>query len=281
VNSEIKMADTDEQNTLLDGGICEKTAFSVLDMFLDHLEIMIGEKDGPLSIADARALAEQVKNSDAQETFNEFRERLAELIDDHDQELWNKTRKRPFDRILAKKFSHLFPAEGELDSRSDRISRRALPGFFLAIEKMDGPELYDKCQSACRGLVKAERAKKGNAFRWKDLYDNPEATAMVNDVFALVSTYFNDFEKRCSWLQTLINSNLASFEDYAFEGDAGEHWTLSEKGIHLLLEAMFSDFREVLSLEDGEEQLCKRYGEKAYIALVHVLEDLDNVQGAP
>lgn len=94
----------------------------------------------------------------------ELRDHIRQSIIQHEKELWDQTRRRPFGRMRVKRFSHLFPSEGDLVSGSEYLSRRVLPGFFTAIEMMIGPEMFEKRQLACNALVKDRKNKLGNSF---------------------------------------------------------------------------------------------------------------------
>ncbi|MFQ5694253.1 MAG: hypothetical protein ACE5IM_14605 [Nitrospinota bacterium] len=250
-------------------------AFTVLEMFLDRLAEEAGNSQGQLSIEDVRMLAERFKEQDAAESLARFRERFEACQRQREQDMWDYTRRRPFDRILVQRFSHFFPAEGGLDAGDHVISRRILPGFFIAFETMASAELFEQFQIACRGLLKAKKQEHGGAFRWKDLYEDEDVKALANDLIASVATHFADFDQRLHWLLQLINNNLAPPEDYAFEGDVVDQWTLREAQLRDLLRALFAEFREKLADEEGRHEVEQRYGEEACQSINDVVRALD------
>ncbi len=258
-----------------DAEACEEVAFTVLDLFLDRLVEEAENSHGTLSAEDVRMLAERFKEEDAAESLARFRERFEACQRQREQDMWDYTRRRPFDRILVQRFSHFFPSEGGLDTGDRVISRRILPGFFLAFETMASAELFEQFQIACKGLLRAKKQAHGGAYRWRDLYEDDDVKALANDLIAAVATHFADFDKRLQWLLELINNNLAPPEDCAFEGDAVDHWTLDEEQLRDLLRALFAEFREKLADEEGRRDVERRYGEEACKSIDDVLQALD------
>ncbi len=258
-----------------DAEACEKVAFTVLDSFVDRLVEEAENSHGTLSAEDVRMLAERFKEEDAAESLARFRERFEACQRQREQDMWDYTRRRPFDRILVHRFSHFFPAEGGLDTGDRAISRRILPGFFLAFETMASAELFEQFQIACKGLLRAKKQARGGAYGWNDLYEDDDVKALANDLIAAVATHFADFDERLHWLLELINNNLAPPEDCAFEGDAVDHWTLDEEQLRDLLRALFAEFREKLADEEGRRDVERRYGEEARKSIGDVLQALD------
>lgn len=246
--------------------ICENILVDTLKGLVEHIA---ASSDAPRTAGEAY-IANQGEAS-----RRELREHIQQSIIQHEKELWDQTRKRPFDRMLVKRFSHLFPSEGELVIGDDHLSRRILPGFFTAMEMMAGKELFEQCQQACKALVIQRKKKLGGEFLWRDFYNDDKPNELVNDAFAVIVPHFADYEKRCSWLLNLINGNLAPPEDYAFEGESVSEWQLEGKTITLLLNCLFSSFREDLDTTEGREKIVQRYGLKASRALEDVISSLD------
>ncbi len=246
--------------------VCENILTDALNGLIEHIA---SSSDDPRS-AGAAYMA-----GDGEAYRKELREHIRQSIIQHEKELWDQTRRRPFDRMLVKRFSHLFPSEGELKSGDNHLSRRILPGFFMAMEMMAGKELFEQCQTACKALVNERRKELAEDFLWRDFYHDETANELVNDAFAVVVPHFADFVKRSGWLINLINSHLAPWEDYSFEGDAVKDWQMNEVSLHLLLEALFHTFRERLATSNGREMIVQRYGIKASRALEDVLAKIE------
>ena len=241
----------------------EAVAFSILEHFLEVLTAEAGRSPEPLSVESIEALARRFKENDSKESLARFHKYFDECLRQHEKDIWDEARKRPFDRLLVKRFSRLFSTKGEMDSGTAVISRRILPGFFLAVEMMAGKELFDQCQSACKGIVKAKKKQVGADFHWRIIYEDENARELVNDLFSVISSHFADFEKRAEWLRDLINSHLAPPENYAFEGEHVQDWSLGRDGTLALLRELFAPFEEMLADTEGRRHIEERYGLKA------------------
>ena len=245
-------------------------------MFIERLESELKDAQAAPSADDIRALALKIREQNSGEFLAGFQACFDECLIQHEKEIWDRGRKRPFDRILVKRFAHLFPPEGGLDEDDGIISRRILPGFFQAIRQLAGPQLFEQCQLACKGIVKRKREEQGTRLHWHGLYQNDEANELVDDILVVVATHFDDFSKRCEWLHDLLDSHLAPYEDYAFEGEseAAQHWSLSPQGALLLMRELYAPFRGKLAAADSRGLLEKRFGAKACQTLDTLLENL-------
>ena len=255
--------------------VCENVLIDALNGLLERIVAISGENGGSATTDELRTAGAQYMAGDGNAYRKELRDHIRQSIVQHEKELWDQTRKRPFDRMLVKRFSHLFPSEGELVGGDGHLSRRILPGFFTAIEMMTGPELFEQCQSACKALVRKRKEELGEAFLWRDFYNDDSPNELVNDVFAVIVPHFANFEKRSGWLLDLINSHLAAPEDYAFEGPSVKDWRMDSAALRRMLNALFSHFRESFSTPDGREIIVGRYGLKASRALEDVLANLE------
>lgn len=254
--------------------VCEIVLVDALDGLLERMLACAAENGGSASAEQLRAVGAEYSAGDGDACRKELRDHIRQSIVQHEKELWDQTRKRPFDRMLVKRFSHLFPSEGELDGGDKHLSRRILPGFFTAIEMMTGPELFEQCQGVCKALVRECKEELGGDFLWRDFYNEQTPNELVNDAFAVIAPHFANFEKRSHWLLDLINSHLAAAEDYAFEGPSVKDWQMDDAALRLLLNALFSQFRDNFSTPHGREMIVERYGLKASRAMEDVLANL-------
>ena len=246
--------------------VCENILMEALNGLVEHIA---GSSEDP------RAAGQAYIATQGEESRLALRDHIQQSIIQHEKELWDQTRKRPFDRMLVKRFSHLFPSEGDLVIGDNHLSRRILPGFFTAMEMMAGKELFEQCQQVCKQLVQKRKKEMGPNFLWRDFYEEETPNELVNDTFAVIVPHFTNFEKRCHWLMDLINSHLALPDDYAFEGESVGAWQMDAKSMHLLLSALFARFREDLGTSEGREKIVQRYGIKASRAMEDVLANLD------
>jgi len=247
---------------------------AALEALTNHLADTAGKSGVGLNSQDIHKLGGEFSAKEGKLFCLELSAHIHESLLQHERELWDQTRRRPFERLLVARFSNLFPHEGELDSGSGFVSRRILPGFFMAIEMMAGQELFEKCHRACKNLAKTRKEEQGSSFLWRDFYVDKEANVLVDDTLAVIVPHFADFDKRFRWLRNLMNGHLAAPDDFAFEGDIIAQWQMDDKTLLRMLQSLFSVFYQRLSEDGGREKVVQRYGEKFCADLQTVLGHL-------
>lgn len=248
-------------------------AETVVSSFIDRLTAEAQRKGGSLTIADIQALSHEMEKKTAaleavfEKSFEEYvqaRERLA----------WDQARSYPFDRLMVKTFSHLFPGESGVELFRGGISRRALPGFLMAMNKMLGAENVEAYQVKVRAIVARLRDKRGPAFDWNDLYADNEARAVVIDALIGVAPYFEAVERRKEWLEGLINSHLTPVADNA--KDAG--WEFGDDSFYGMVDGLFADLRAALGAPASRTQLELRYGKDVAANLDSIFARIDRAK---
>ena len=254
--------------------MCHVIAKKAIDLFVDRLlqEARPGEDGKGLDGNDITGLASAFKDDD-ERLLNHVLPLADGWLGEIERELWDQTRKRPFERLLVKRFSHIFPPVVSLDLPAT-VSRRVIPGLFLAFEMIAGPEFMEQCQGAGRGIFKELRSARGEEFRWNDYYDDQAANELVDDLMVIVARSFKDFDKRLNWLLELINSHLAPPEGYEYEGHQDTPWALHPDGAREMLRALFTGLREKMADADNHRHMQRRYGENACELLEAVVGDL-------
>jgi hypothetical protein len=255
---------------------CEGLAFAILHAFAERLSTEAEKTDGAITVERIQAMVRTFGAEEAEHFRANFRTRLEDFLTQREKEFWDQNRKRPFDRVLVKRFAHLLAPEGGLGTEGP-LSRRLLPGFFLSMEKLAGPELFSQCQRACKGILRAKREEPGAdaGDLYDQLYDSEEANVLVDDVLVVVASHFAEFDQRVDWLHDLINNHLGIPEDYEFEGPAVHTWRLEREGLLDLLGGLFASIREKMTSEPGRDQIQKRYGQKARGIIETLLVHLD------
>jgi len=74
----------------------------------------------------------------------------------------------------------------------------------------------------------------------------------------------------------LINLDLSPPEDYAFEGDAVDKWTLAEEGLLEVLRGLFLEFKNKLADAESARLIQTRYGQKAHKTIKTLIDNLFN-----
>lgn len=234
---------------------CEAIANTMIGHFVTRLEVEAHRAGGALSAGAIRALAERFLTDEAGRFAPTLQRSWDACSKAREARQWESARRNPFDRILAKPFAHLFPPRQGDDGGQGVLSRRVLPGFHMAVDKMIGPALFEQCQRKSQAILDRHR-QPGGGFDWDGVHADPETHALSTDVLMVVAHYFSNFERRRDWFMTLVNSHLATVA--ATAPDA--HWQLTEHGFAELMRALFADV--AARLVTDPPALRKRYGEQ-------------------
>lgn len=237
----------------------------IVTHLMTRLEVEASKVGGSLTTDQMRAAAERFLADDLPSFRQTFQRGFDECTKTREAQKWSGIRKQPFDRILMKKFAHLFPSRSGDDGGLGVLSRRIIPGFNLAVTKMIGPLLYEQCQRKTRAIMDRHTATDG--YDWDAVYADPETVLLANDVLMLVAHYFTDFAKRRQWCMDMINAHLAPEQADSEEA----FWQLTNHGFAELMRALFADLRKT-PLKD----LRARYGNQSADALTVFLSALDH-----
>lgn len=257
--------------------MCEDMSDMVLDLLTDTLLMEANLTDsGQLEREEIAKISREFKNKQKNDYLRKVQRIAEEWLAQVEKNHWSHNRKRPFERIMVKRFSHLFPPSESLANKH-AVSRRALGGIFEAFRQLAGHEFMDQCQGAGRGILKRVMEGSGDAFLWDEYYDDLSANDLVDDLMAVVAWSFTDTAARVQWMLNLVNNNLSPPEDYAFEGEEVFNWTLSEKGLIEILRSLFANFKEKLANDGSRREIEMRYGQKAGKATEDVVRQLDKM----
>ena len=250
-------------------------AEAVIGSLLDRLTAEAERRGGSLNVDDIRAIGREfAKKTEALQAV--FETSFEAYVRIRERAVWNQARQYPFDRLIVKKFERLFVGDGGRTFRDGALSRRMLPGFFLAMNLMLGDDVIEDYQARCRAIIERLQEKSGDAFEWDDAYDDPEADRVTLDSVAAMASYFGDLEKRTAWFLGIINDNLAP-PNTAREGEDSATWQFTEEGFHHFLAALFADVRQTMTTEGGRLTITKSHGGEACAALWDILEKLEAV----
>ena len=220
-----------------------------------------------------RAAAESSKEglSAGDKTLVNFQQKFEEILREHERDIWDRTRTRPFERVLIQRFCHLFPSEGELDKGNGLISRRLIPGFLKTMEQMVGFEQCERFRRDTKDLITRLKNDDEDHFRWYDIYDNRTANGLVDEALATAALTFDAFEKRIIWLLFSVNAQLVTAEYYAFEGETVNSWKLDRPGLIAMLDALYAPLAKQAKKAAGRTEIERRYGMRAAAAIGHLL----------
>ncbi len=227
------------------------------------------QRKGSLSVADLDAMQMDF-DKQAEKLGQALEKSFDTFVEAKERAEWGMKRDLPFDRVIVKSFSELFLDEDY--SRFDRVSRRMLPGFFMALNMMLGEELVEEYQEHCRLIVERLRQAQGDDFEWDTVYAEPEATALMLDAAVTIATFFKDYDRRSQWFMDLINGHLGSLEGAPKE-EAG--WEMTPAAFNRFLSHLFEDLRQELSTDTGKLHITKRHGADTCADIFEILQAIE------
>lgn len=177
-----------------------------------------------------------------------------------------QARENFFGRLLVRRFSHLFIEDDGSFPVEKVVSRRILPGFFVAVDMMLGPELVEDYQRRCREIVNRMGGGNGGEVSWEAYYADQEAIKLVLDAEVRMALHFREIEKRVVWLTTLINNHVGA------TGHRPSTQLITPEETTILLSHLFSDLAKILTRDDGRQFIARQYGEEVCARLAQVTE---------
>ncbi len=253
-------------------------AETVVGSFLDRLTAEANKKGGTLTINDLKNLDQefQKKTQALQTVFKKF---FDDYIQAKTRAPSNENRTYPFDRMMVAAFSHLFEDGAGLLERNDSLSRRILPGFFMAMNMMLGVEVVDEYQDQCRARVEMIHPGNDGILDWDVICDDPEIKLAAEDAMIKIASHFRELDRRATWFIDLINNHLKPPTPDGNPDEAA--WQFSAAAFVRFLDVLFSNLRETISSEDGRLAITKRYGVNACTDLSELFKGLDAFPRTP
>ena len=127
-------------------------AEAVVSSFVDRLIAEATRKGGYLTVRDLQEMNREFeKKAEALQAV--FEKSFEDYVRARERAAWDRARDYPFDRQMVERFAHLFPESSDLSRNQVFISRRMLPGFFIATTMMLGPEVIEDFQERCRAIL--------------------------------------------------------------------------------------------------------------------------------
>ena len=168
----------------------------------------------------------------------------------------------PLSRALVEPFSHRLEKPGGPSLDDGALSRRFLPGFFVAIRLMIGGERYDIYQAACdKALAEEQLASDVHPSSpqfWTALFQRNDLQVVTAEVYARFFLRFDPYEKRKAWFIKLINTKLAALPSAEADGEASR-WRFDETHFREMAQTMLGGSKG-LSLERIAEVADKKIG---------------------
>jgi|GEM_PF-556867 len=246
-------------------------AESVVSGFTSRLTEVANAKGGSISVQDLEVL-----NQEFEQQTNDLKGVLDKSFEDYvttrEKASWSQSRKYPFDRMIIKTFSDMLEDDNRKLRSTDTVSRRMLPGFFMALPMILGPDKLAGYRGKCRAVVKLIKKAYGDKFEWEDVYESDDARAIVIDSLIDIAHSFDDIEKRGEWFIDIVNSHLPPPDDNTTPTEA--EWTFTADGFRKFFKAIMSDLSDALESEGGRLLITRRHGVEETIELVDLMKSL-------
>jgi hypothetical protein len=247
-------------------------AQTVVNSLLDRMVAEAQRKGGMLSVQDIQGLTQEFeKKTEVLQTV--FQKSFEDYVKARERAAWQQTRQYPFDRVIVQTFAHSFADGQKLVNDPDALSRRILPGFFMALGMMLGPEALEQAQERCRKIVARHKTGKNGDFDWEDVYADPETKATVLAAQVAMAPYFEDVRKRASWLVNLVNTHMSPYE--GDQNSLAARWTMTEVSFFSLLEGLLGGLKEALNNETEAKALIQRHGQATCSRLYKLFRHID------
>ena len=184
---------------------------------------------------------------------------------------WSAERTHGFERLLVKQFAHLLASDAEAAKNPDLVSRRALPGIFLAVRLMAGGENVETYQQNMHLVLQRAYDNASEEINWDAVYADPHARDILHDLLVAIAPHFVEVHHRLDWLSTVINTHLAPVNT----SEPIAEWQLSARTVFLIVQTLFAELRAVLDDDMGRLRITKRYGVELLETLLEVMENFE------
>jgi len=239
--------------------------------FVGALKAQAARRGGHLLAEDIEALSASFEQQ-TEKLATTISRTMTKFAEAQEQTQWDPERVNAFDRILVKQFSHLLGDDADAIKSTDIISRRVLSGMFSAVRMMSGPARIEQLEQDAHLVMQRVRDDLKDDFEWEVVYGDPRTKHMLRDLMVEMAPHFLDLKRRLDWLLSVINGHLAP----APSGSVGADWRLSERGLVLLLEALFAEMKAMLDDDLGRLRITKRYGADSLDTILTVMEGLQH-----
>lgn len=197
-----------------------------------------------------------------EKAFNESKRECEDLK-------WHAIKRPVFDRLMVRHFESLFFRPGPNGKPTGVLSRRVLPGFFLALNMMLGPVVIKDYQDRCD---KALERVTGGAYPidWESVEHDEDVNAVVLDAQFTIAHFFDDPHQRAAWFINIINSNLEPAKDGA--SDAG--WLIDQRALFKLISHLVAELKCAVADDVAWTHLALRHNDADRDVLKAILQKL-------
>ena len=242
-------------------------AQAVVDAFVERLKEEVDKQGGYLTQAHIQGLDTEF-HAKANQLSAVFAQALEDAAREQEELHWHAIKRPAFDRLVVKRFEHLFVHRDADGTVHGNLSRRMLPGFFLALNMMLGPELLGKFQTRCDAAV--DRVMKGKMpVDWDRVDQDPDVHDIILDAQYTIALHFEETTRRYDWFVHIVNTHL----DPVTEGSAnGRMWELTPRTLNDLLNSLLVDIQKAVTDDVAWRHLAQRHKDADRHALAQILQ---------
>lgn len=229
-------------------------ADAVVDAFTTKIKSEIEKHGGYLGLRHVDALTDELQ-AKARQLSTLFAQALEDAAREQDELRWHAIKRPAFDRLMVKRFETLFIHREADHAMHGVLSRRCLPGFFLALSMMLGPEAMEAFHRRCDAAV--ERIMGGQLpVDWNLVDQDAGAREVVLDAQYTIAGYFDEPARRFEWFMHIVNSHLAPTKS---DHDPDANWELTSGAMQLLAQNLLSDLSETVHDDAAWNRLAARH----------------------
>lgn len=245
-------------------------AEAVISAFAATLKSEARKKGGFLTLPDIEDLdvAFQEKISELTKVFeHSFNDAAREQEDLK----WQQIKRPAFDRLMVKRFADHFMVKDAEGVPHGTFSRRILPGFFLALNMLMGPDAMEEFHGRCDAIM--ARVMKGIVpVDWDLLDHNDDMNDVILDAQLAMLWQFSDTKKRADWFIKLVNANLAPAHEGAAQVEV--YWELDHRSFLIMINGLLSDLKQVVHEPQAWKRLKRRHPDINQAEIFEILERL-------
>lgn len=199
-----------------------------------------------------------------------FEKAFEEAAREQEELKWHAIKRPAFDRLIVKRFEHLFIHKESDGIAHGNISRRFLPGFFLALNMMLGPEVLERYQWRC-DMAMDRVMKNKTPVDWQRVDADPDVHDIMLDAQFAIAMHFEDASKRSDWFLHIVNTHLAP----PVHKDAPDaQWELGSRALHILVNSLLSDLKKAAGDTIAWQHLTERHPSADHDKICAILERL-------
>ncbi|HJO74895.1 MAG TPA: hypothetical protein QGH84_06755 [Rhodospirillales bacterium] len=251
-------------------GASDALATTMVQGFVEQMKAAAKAKGGHLTVQDMEDMQAEFDRQ-TQALSGALERSFGAYMKAQERSNFDQQRNFPFDRLMVKKFSNLFKDGDHLGP--DDLCRRMLPGFFVGLGMMLGPDVIEEYQEKLRAVVARVKDDGKGVFNWELVYKDKTAIGIALNAEVEIAQHFDEYDKRAEWFINMINGHLTAI-------DADVHpkvrdWEISATGFKGFMRGMLSDLRAQLDSDAGKMAITKKYGAETCADLFDIFANFE------